>query len=100
MKAMGQRRSCYNGTRLFPDNVRQIDFRDRSAFQMLDIVKWSRETEMAAKYKENLGVNKKSEELCFQGEVLRFSTLCEPGKKLINKYLLLTDTGMSTCIEE
>lgn len=54
----------------------QIDFRDRSASQMLDIVKWSRETEMAAKYKENLGVNKKSEVLFAMGSVEVFNTVC------------------------
>lgn len=65
MKALGQRRSCYNGTRLFPDNVSQTDFRGRSALQMLDRVKWSREEEMAAKY-ENLRTNTESEVLCLQ----------------------------------
>lgn len=72
---MGQWRSCYNGTRLFPDNVSQIDFRDWSAFQMLDIVKWSRETEMAAKYKETLRISKKSEVLFAVNSVGVFNTV-------------------------
>lgn len=42
---------------------------------MLDIVKWSRETEVAAKYKETLRISKKSEVLFAVNSVGVFNTV-------------------------
>lgn len=63
---------------------------------MLDVVKWSTETEMPATYKENLGINRKAQVLCLQWAALGFLRVREKA----GKYLLLTDTGMFKRIEE